>query len=239
MADTTEDKKNNIADKDKTAGDKPKTIPVDKNSKLADDIDSAVEGDTQAVKDIYNKAKESTGDVAGKAYNIAAEKATSKIDEQKTNLAQGLSSIADNIHQMGDSLRGDEDPYGIAKLTAKYGDALADQVGRISGYLDKKDLKGLVRDVEEFAHRNPALFLGAAFAVGIGAARFFKSGSSDQALIRRPRYERKGKYMPDEHEGVHLPEDLDEQIKSATNQKYDDKAAPSKSANVASTNKGA
>ena len=240
MAELTENKKNDTVNKENTAaGDKHTTTPDAQNSKLADDIGSAVHGDTKAVKDVINQAKESAGDAAGKAYGIAAEKATSKIDEQKTNLAQGLSSVADNIHQMGDSLRESEDPYGIAKFTAKYGDTLADQVGRISGYLEKKDLKGLARDVEDFAHKNPALFLGAAFGLGIAAARFFKSGNSNQALMRRPRYERKGKYMPDEHEGVHLPEDLDKQVNSATNQKYDDKAASGGSANAASTKKGA
>ncbi len=240
MADTTENKKNDTANKGNTAAnDKSKDTPNAPNSKLADDLGSAIHGDTKAVKDVINQVKESTGDVAGKAYNFAAEKATSKIDEQKTNLAQGLSSVADNIHQMGDSLRGDEDPYGIAKAAAKYGDTLADQVAKISGYLEKKDLRGLVGDVEDFAHRNPALFLGAAFAIGIGAARFLKSGNSNQALMRRPRYERKGKYMPDEHEGVHLPEDLEKQVKSAETQKSGDQSTAGNSANAASTNKGA
>ncbi len=241
MTDTTDNKNNDTADKEnKAANDKSKDAPnADNSSKLADDIGNVIHGDTKAAKDVLNQAKDSASDVAGKVYNVAADKATSKIDEQKTNLAQGLSSVADNIRQMGESLRGDQDPHGVAKMAAEYGDALADQVAKVSGYIEKKDLRGLVSDVEGFAHRNPALFLGAAFALGIAAARFLKSGNSNQELMRRPRYERKGKYMPDEHEGVHLPEDLDEQVKSATNQKYDDKAASVKSANAASTNKGA
>ncbi|MGI8640314.1 MAG: hypothetical protein ACR2MG_10165 [Pyrinomonadaceae bacterium] len=184
------------------------------DSELADKVGSAVRGDTQAVKDIYNQAKDSAGEVAGKAYDAATEKATSKIGEQKANLAQGLSSVADNIRQMGGSLRGAEQPHGIAEVTAKYSDTLADKVEQFSGYLDKKDLSEMKSDIEDFAHRNPALFLGGAFALGILAARFLKSGNSNQALMRRPRYEIDGKYLPDEGEGVHLPLDLDEQIKS-------------------------
>ena len=220
-----------------SAGGEIKDQPKKQESKISDAVVNAVHGDTGAVKDILDQAKKSTGDVAGKAYDIAAEKATSKIVEQKTNLAQGLSSIADNIRQMGESLRGEEDPHGVAKFTADYGDTLAEKVEQVSGYLDKRDLGALVNDIEGFAHRNPVLFLGAAFALGIGAARFLKSGNANQALMRRPRYERKGQFLPDEHEGVHLPEDLDKQANPTVNQAKSETV--NKSANAASPNKGA
>ena len=49
--------------------------------------------------------------------------------------------------------------------------------------LDGKDLDGVVRDVETFARRNPAAFLGSAVAIGFLASRFLKSsggGASSQ-----------------------------------------------------------
>jgi len=70
----------------------------------------------------------------------------------------------------------------------------------------------LMRDVEHFAHKNPAVFLGGAFALGILAARFLKSGNPNQALMRRPRREREGIYIPDKSEGVYLPEDLSKKV---------------------------
>lgn len=179
------------------------------NSEFADKVGSAVQGDTEAAKDIYNQAKDS----AGKVYGIATEKAASKIDEQKTNLAQGLSSVADTIRGLGDNLGGAEQPNGIADAAAKYSSTVADKVEQFSGYLDKKDLRELMRDTEEFAHRNPLLFLGGAFALGVLAARFLKSSSPNRALLRHPRNTRKDIYSANESDGVHLPEDLDEQIK--------------------------
>lgn len=198
-------------------------------NELADKVSSAVQGDTKAAKDIYKQAKEATGDAADKLYDKATKTASSKIDEQKSHLASSLAGVAESIRQIGDSFGDEEQPYGIGKLTSNYSSTLADKIERASGYLDDRDLSQLMGDIEDFAHRNPALFLGGAFALGIVAARFLKSGNRNQALMRRQRYVRKGEYLPDEHEGVHLPENLDEQIKAAEN----------KSATAASSKKGA
>lgn len=201
------------------------------NNELADKVSSVLQGDTKAAKDIYNQAKDS----AGKAYGIATEKAASKIDEQKTYIAQGLSGVADTIRQLGDNLDNTEQSGGFAEATANYTNTVADKVEQISGYIEKKDLREVMSDVEEFAHRQPLLFLGGAFALGVLAARFLKSSSSNQTLTRRPRNTRKGldsasqsesKYLPDDldeqmklnREGVHLPADLDEQIRSKNQQ---------------------
>lgn len=167
-------------------------------------------------KEILKQAKET----AGQAYGKVTEQASSQIVTQKDNLARGLSSVADGIRQMGDNLRGGEQSQTpIAGLTAKYGDSLANQVEQISNYLEKKDLRELVKDVEVFARRNPAIFIGGAFALGIAAARFLKSGNPNQALMRRPRRQREGIYIPDASEGVYLPEDLSKKVGLTDTQK--------------------
>ncbi len=220
MTDSTNNKKDTSGNKTQTG--KPE-------SELADNVSKAVQGDTKAAKEVYQQAKESTGKVADKLYDTAAKTASSKIDEQKSSLAAGLAGVADSIRQIGGSLGDEKQPQGVAKLASNYGNTLADRVEQASSYLEDRDLGELLKDVEKFAHRNPTLFIGGAFALGIVAARFLKSGNSNQALMRRQRYEIDGKYLPDEHEGVHLPEDLDEQVKAAEN----------KSASAASSNKGA
>ncbi len=94
-------------------------------------------------KEILKQAKET----AGQAYEKVSEQASTQIVTQKDNLARGLSSVADGIRQMGENLRGGEQQTPIAGLTAKYGDSLANQVEQISDYLEKKDLRELVKDV--------------------------------------------------------------------------------------------
>lgn len=177
----TDNKSNAQSNADSAA----KTQGGEQPSELANQVGNIVRGDTGAVKDVLNQAKESTGAVASQAYGFATQKATSVIDEQKTNLTEGLSSVADRIRQVGETLRGGDQPTGVATTAAQYTDTLAGKVEEITGYLDRRDLNGLVRDIKSLAQSNPALFLGGAFTLGILAARFIKSGNSNQSLMVR------------------------------------------------------
>lgn len=154
---------------------------------LASSVGNVLRGDTGAAtstaKGIVSQVKESGGKVAGEALGQVKEKATTKIDEQRTNLAQGLGSVADTIRQVGDNIRDASGENQVATLTAQYGDTLAKQVEQFSGYLEKHNVSELMRDVERFARRNPAYFIGGAFALGLLGARFLKSSSPNQALM--------------------------------------------------------
>jgi ElaB/YqjD/DUF883 family membrane-anchored ribosome-binding protein len=132
---------------------------------------NAVEAVKDTAKGLFDQAK----DTAGQAYGLAAEKATTKLEEQKTTLAGGLTSVADGLKQVGETLRdsGEENP--ITEFTAKYGDSLAQQIEKIGGYFESKDVRAMASDIESFARRNPAVFIGAAFGLGFLAARFLKS----------------------------------------------------------------
>lgn len=172
-----------------------KTPSMDVSSESADKAASQVgevlRGNTGAAKDaamdVLSQAKETTGKVASQALGQVQEKATSQIDKQKSNLAQGLGSVAGSIRQMGDGLKDSGEQIGVAKYAAQYSNSLADQVERFSSYLDRKEVGELVHDVEYFARRNPALFIGGAFALGLLGARFLKSSSPNQALIPSPQ----------------------------------------------------
>lgn len=143
-------------------------------------------GVKETVKNLYEKAKDSpAAHTAGEVYGQAKDKAVNVLDEKKTTLASGLTTVADSLRQVGDNLQTGGEENQIANLTAKYGTSLADQVEKLSGYLDNKDLRGMMRDLETFARRNPAVFLGGAFALGFLAVRFLKSSNPNQALMRR------------------------------------------------------
>ena len=159
--------------------------------KAASQVGEVLRGNTGAAKDaamdVLSQAKETTGKVASRALGQVQEKATSQIDKQKSNLAQGLGSVAESIRQMGDGLKDSGEQTGVAKYAAQYGNSLADQVEQVSSYLDRKEVGELLHDVEYFARRNPALFIGGAFALGLLGARFLKSSSPNQALIPSPQ----------------------------------------------------
>ena len=112
---------------------------------------------------------------AGQAYGAMTDKAADKIDEQKATLADGLSSVADSIRQASQNLGGPQADNQIAQYAGKYTQTAAEKVEQIARYFDTHDTRAMVRDVESFARRNPAVFIGAAFGLGILAARFLKS----------------------------------------------------------------
>lgn len=185
-------------------------------SEITGKIGEALTGDTGAIKDVYNSAKESTGAVASQAYGFATKKATEVIDEQKATLTQGLTSVADSIRQIGENLGKAEEPTGVAKAAAQYTSTAAEKVEQISGYLENQDFSGLVKDLKNFAQSNPALFLGGAFTLGILASRFLKSGGSGGS--RKLNASQKLRRSDFADDGVHMPENSDSRTKSGKGQ---------------------
>jgi hypothetical protein len=59
----------------------------------------------------------------------------------------------------------------VADLTESF----AEQAERLSSYIRDRDFPGFRDDLRNFARRRPGVALGAAVAVGMLAARFFKS----------------------------------------------------------------
>jgi len=132
---------------------------------------TAVEAAKDTAKNLVDQAKTT----ASGAYEAVAEKATSKLEEQKSTLAGGLSSVAESVRSMGDNLNQSPEKNPLADYTAQYANTAAQKLEQFAGYFERKDVKDMARDIEGFARRNPALFLGGAFALGILAGRFIKS----------------------------------------------------------------
>lgn len=97
------------------------------------------------------------------------QKVTSRVDEQKNRAADGLGSVADVIRNAGNELRMENETL------ASYVDAASDQMRRFADQIREKGVAEMMDDVSRFARRRPALFIGGAFLVGIGIARFLKS----------------------------------------------------------------
>jgi len=124
--------------------------------------------------DLLEKAKST----AGEAYGTVTEKATSKLEEGKVGLSGGLSSVASSVRKVADGLNESTEAGPVADYSARYAQTAAEKLEAAAGYFESQDLAAISRDVESFARRNTAIFLGAAFALGILAARFIKSSPS-------------------------------------------------------------
>lgn len=155
------------------------------------------EGAVAIIKESAQGLMDKAKDTAGQAYEMATERATSKIEEQRQTLTSGLTSVAGSIKQVGESLRESGDQTAVTELTAEYGEIVAGRVEQLAEYFKKNDLRAMASDVEDFGRRNPAVFIGGAFALGILAARFLKSSKGDlvsgeQAAIDTGKRRRSG-----------------------------------------------
>lgn len=143
-------------------------------------LSGAVDTIKESAQDIVSKAR----GVAGDAYEKASETAVSKLDEQKGTLTSGLTGVADSLRQVGSTLREGEEKNPITDITGQYGDKLAGGIESVSAYFEERDLGEIVSDVEDFARKNPAVFIGGAFVLGLLAARFLKSsGASASQMV--------------------------------------------------------
>jgi ElaB/YqjD/DUF883 family membrane-anchored ribosome-binding protein len=127
------------------------------------------------VKNAGNALLEQAKSTAGDAYGKISEKANTALDEKKAGLTGGLSSVADSIRTAADSLGKNADQNHVTRYSAQYANTAAQKLEQTANYFENNDLKAMARDAENFARRNPAIFLGGAFVLGVLAARFFKS----------------------------------------------------------------
>lgn len=139
-------------------------------------------GENKTVNQPQVQTIKQTGEVI---LDQVKDKATNVIDEQKTNLTSGLSSVADSIRKVGENLRDSEDENRVGQMTAQYSDQLAKGIEKVTKYVENADLRDIAHDVETFARRQPALFIGGAFVLGLLAARFLKTSSPNGNGSRR------------------------------------------------------
>lgn len=105
------------------------------------------------------------------------ERVTTRVDEQKNRAADGLGGIADVFRNASNELRNENEAL------ASYVDMASDQMRRFADQIRQKGVADMLDDVHAFARRRPALFIGGAFLVGLGIARFLKA-SADRSAMR-------------------------------------------------------
>jgi hypothetical protein len=150
---------------------------------------------------ILDKAKET----ASGTYDAVATKATNKIEERKGELSTGLKTVADTFRKTGSELRTAPHTTPLTDLTARYSGTAANQIEKAARYFERHDVRAMMRDAEGFARRNPAIFLGAAFALGMLAARFLKSSPPDNQSTQSSMNSVR---TPDMHVGTGLPSNM-------------------------------
>jgi len=92
-------------------------------------------------------------------------------------LSRDMALLAEALREAGRKLNEGEQGGDFGR----YADRAAGQVERLSTYLRDNDLRGFVRDTENFARRRPEVFLGGALLAGLALARFLKASSPNRS----------------------------------------------------------
>jgi hypothetical protein len=116
----------------------------------------------------------------GGIVNRVKESAAAQLTSQKNRGIDALGSVAQAIRSTTKTLR-DEKHDAVAG----YAEQAAGEIERWSQRLKEKDIDELIDDMHRLARRQPAVFIGSAFAIGVLAARFLKSSTPQNAYDRR------------------------------------------------------
>jgi hypothetical protein len=141
---------------------------------------------TTTARDKAAQLKNKIAEEARARAEEARDKAGAALDDRKGQLAGSMTSVAGAVRRSTDQLREE----GHDRI-AGYADSLAQQFDRAAGYLRERDGRQLREDLEGIARRQPALVIGAAFTLGVIAARFFRSSDRETAV---QRYDGNGGY---------------------------------------------
>lgn len=137
----------------------------------AEDASASARGTTEKAKErahgLVDDAKERARTMAGEQKNLAADRVT--------GFADALRHASSDLDEQGQSL-----VSGVVRQAA-------DGLERVSGAMRSNDMDDLVGSIEDFARRQPAVFIGSAVLAGFGIARFMKS-SSERRRERGPDY---------------------------------------------------
>jgi len=136
--------------------------------------------ETHPLAEAGQQATESAGHLAGRAADLGLQQA----DRGREMAADGIDTVARTVRRVSTDMQTDQPQIANVALSA------ADQAEKVAQYLRQTDARQIISNVEDVARRQPLIFVGGAFLLGVVASRLIKAGNPDPA--RRGQFERSG-----------------------------------------------
>jgi hypothetical protein len=145
---------------------------------------------------------EDTGQAQEKVQEAAQQakgRLREQVDQRSTQAGQQLGSAADDVRSVAHELRtqGKDTP-------ARYAEQAADKVHQVAQRLESASGDELLRDVEDFARRNPWAIAAGGLVLGLAASRMLKASSSERyraTISSGSGTNRQTRSVATEHEG--------------------------------------
>jgi hypothetical protein len=123
-----------------------------------------------------SRARNVAAETRSQAERIAQEASAAGrdiMDRQRASVASELDSIVKALHKTAGALKDEhQDSF------ANYAERAADGLSKFARDMRDKDVGELVHRINDYARRQPGVFLGGAVATGFLLSRFLKSGRS-------------------------------------------------------------
>jgi ElaB/YqjD/DUF883 family membrane-anchored ribosome-binding protein len=131
------------------------------------------------------EAKEQVQEKTKEGLGQARDKMREQVDQRSTQAGEQVRSTAGDVRTVADELRkqGKDAP-------ARYAEQAADRAERLGGYLHDADGDQILRDVEDYARKNPWAVVAGGVALGFMASRLLKASSNEryrQSTAARPQ----------------------------------------------------
>ncbi|HEX7967400.1 MAG TPA: hypothetical protein VF502_04215 [Stellaceae bacterium] len=134
-----------------------------------------------AARDTFEQAKAQAG-AAGEAATHEVrrlgeqmrEAAQSLLHEQQERLAEAVHGLAEALRRTADTLERENND-----TVAHYAEQAADQIDRLSETVRRRDFREVLESTQDFARRQPALFIAGAVAAGFVIGRLLSRPSSE------------------------------------------------------------
>jgi len=150
-------------------------------------------GGSESTSDLVGAAKSALSDVARTAsediravrglaqeqVDIATQKTTQVVSEQKTFAAKQIGGIASALEKIGGEMEN-----GETSMIGQYARELGSTLQKFSGDLENRDIRDIASVAEDFGRRQPMAFLGIAAFAGLAASRFLLASSRRTAANR-------------------------------------------------------
>lgn len=123
--------------------------------------------ETHPLAEAGKQATASASHLAERAADLGIQQA----DRGREMAAEGIDRVAQTVRRLSTDMQTDQPQIANAALTA------ADQAEKVAQYLRENDAREIIGKVEEVARRQPLIFLGGAFVLGVAASRFIKAAA--------------------------------------------------------------